>query len=622
MDKNQQLQQLYQGAKEHLQAPSAQLSNPLQYGPPTTEGISNVTGTLGSLGLGTLAGFLTAGNPLAIRAGMVGGGAIGGPIPQISNDMALKQNPFKDPIVYKQAGEQGLYGLLPGGEAVKPEAEATMKTIGGGVKKAVASIPKRFITGTGVGAVEDLFQNNGQVDPAQMTGQALVTGGLHTLIPGFGDILAGAGKDLENKTTQAIKQRIQDVPTKVEQLGWRNAADNLVGHYNTDYATNEGILPVSHIDEKKQSHPKVTFDTQAINDALDKRSAKAQQVRQDLMNALPDNIKIPPEDIQTMIKNNLVNTYNLNPRDTKAVNQAYDNFLSTIRTNAESNLKFIGATTGASNEIKVPKFTPAIYDKAGLIPIGGETGSDITGFIDKRTGDLVDPKEAKVRISKYQGPIANTKGASKGGYTPQSLQDFIQGKYPGSLKLVNALKETIGDKWDSKNSSSVYNKTYMDLKNYIEQKSGNPDTIKSLNQESYQLSDIRSNLQDAKDSRVPPAGTTAEDIALQKELARNKKPINATLNMVSNIAGLGVGMGGYALLNALTNLGIVGSGSGAWLIGMGARNATEKLLNDPGVQEKVAQFIEAKGTKRVMTEVGKALQQLGIKQSVSQSLSQ
>lgn len=185
-------------------------------------------------------------------------------------------------------------------------------------------------------------------------------------------------------------------------------------------------------------------------------------------------------------------------------------------------------------------------------------------------------------------------------------------KFSGTSNLaeVNDLKKSIGEYYD-RDKTGLAKDLYFQLKKFIEEKSGNNDAVKGLNQEAQQLVQMRQSLFDfKKPGATLPGGQSPANITKSLEDARavptggKTPPALTTLQGLAQIlGGASFGIAGAGLGSLMGGAGTVGGGVGA---GFAGRRLGQKFIENPDVLNAIAKLLNSKGMN-VTTDTVKQL---------------
>ncbi|MCL4366215.1 hypothetical protein M1437_03240 [Patescibacteria group bacterium] len=202
--------------------------------------------------------------------------------------------------------------------------------------------------------------------------------------------------------------------------------------------------------------------------------------------------------------------------------------------------------------------------------------------------------------------------ARNGGInTPATVEDLISGKYPVSLSTVNQIKRALGEYY---NESPLHRKLYSTIRQYIEDASGVPQGVKTINKEMSELISVKDNLIKNSESGSIAKQYTPE--AIQESINRVKevspKSLHTAVGLATTVPGMIAGGVGGNLLG-LPGLGI-GGGAAGGVIGY---FKLMQMLSSPGAKEALKSILENTAGKTYDTgakmNINSVLQQLGVR---------
>lgn len=498
-------------------------------------------------GWGTLGGGLVGAVGGQILGGPVGGAALGG-IGQAGGRMLELGIQNKSPlenlpeplrnilgILSPKIGILNKLGQMTGAQPYTPEETRSVASEGlqgmaygavpGSVfgKKALEWTVGKPLAGAVVGGGTQAIRNiqEGQPLTKDVASQAMMTGGLNTLIPGVGKLVGGSLKYAGKTVPKDLYKSLVEEPAKKAVQLYRAVQEKMVGFKNVDFSLKNGII-----------RPNEALTNEHLSNAVDRTNALLQQKEDVLQQILgAENVQVPSQDIFPKL------------------------------------MKIIDSSIPSKD---VPDLQPL------------------------RVWMLQQAQEDAVKTGNANVPAV--------------VEDLMTGKYPVSLSKINEIKRAFGENYKE---SSLHRKLYSTIRQYIEDASGVPQGVKTINREMGELINVKDNL--LKIETTIPDKYTQESIeaAIQKSKETSPHSLKTAVALGSIVGGglLGKTVGGAMGLPAGIGSGLAGGALGYFqlmnmLSSSGAKEALKTIL------ENTAGKVSDAGTKM---QLGKILQQLGVR---------
>lgn len=539
----------------------------------STGSVGDLQDQLAGTGGGTIGQALgTVLDPVTFGLGTEAGGAIGGGLGQggaeaVREIQAGKGLNWGD--IGSQAVQGGALGAIPlvdeskgaalaaeaGGDAAKTSFinKALTKLLNPKALTADTMLKRTGIragTGFAGGAVAQAAQNAQQgQNPLQMndlTGGA-ETGAVNAMIPGGMNLLQRGLRTIPPE----VYQRTVGGTINALQALYNKSASAFVGDQAVNTAIADDIIP-TQIDGRgnKVAGELMTFDHPEV-DANGNQTGK-------------------------MIKGNVKESINRARQKASSI---------------ESDLqKLLPGEPGGVNYEKdlkptIDNFIMQHYGQIdqGLMKAGKGTSTQFKNDIQTLASKAsIAPEEVKNVMNLLAG------SGNKGLKTGQGM---------GSVKTLNSLKRIVGEGNDS------WNGLYDNLKNMVEDKSGNADQIQNLNSHARTLIQMKQQMR-----KFDTTGTKDPVSADDADTALEKGPFGKTIGMSVDktksksllipqaLAALAAGAGGYMLGGATGGL-TAGGGTAVapYLLAATGKSGMERLLENPDVLNSMADIIKAGG---------------------------
>ena len=186
---------------------------------------------------------------------------------------------------------------------------------------------------------------------------------------------------------------------------------------------------------------------------------------------------------------------------------------------------------------------------------------------------------------------------------PAAIEDIMNGKYPISLSTINQIKRTLGQYYDE---SPLHRQLYKTIRNYIEDASGVPLDVKTINKEMGQLIDVKDNLSQNAGVVAKQYTPEAIDEMIKKEMEKNPKSLHTFIASLSTLLSLGGG--------ALAGIPGLAGGAAAGTLGY---FRLMQVLSSPGAKQALQQGLEKTAGRAYDAgsnlQVNKILEQIGVR---------
>lgn len=284
-----------------------------------------------------------------------------------------------------------------------------------------------------------------------------------------------------------------------------------------------------------------------------------------------------------------------------------------------SKAKTLGITPNSMPEDVIRLVTPEMEDVGSKLDealgkdYANATIADITEAFNKAQKQVVpgtkevNLKDFKSRTKDFLQQNIIDEMVSTGDTSVGQTVDFQNDTSPISLKIVNKIKQRLGERFDE---DPIYKQAYKNLQQLIEEKSGDPDLVKSLNGEYNTLRNIKK----ASDEQIKKGlSHNIDEYDIRRERIKGNPLTDPLLATGASVGALGGAMlgpvgaipgGTFALYRILVNL-LKNPEVASKLAG--TLEAPKEVFNTP-----VGQVV-SKVAGKTTGVIGKALEQAGVR---------